>query len=86
VAKPYDARGGIIGCGICPCCLWEPGYDDDAGASGAAKATIHGSIRAYRQAWLAAGHPWRSQFVRPPDDWSGLAQLTAFLEIAGHLG
>jgi hypothetical protein len=36
----YDARGGLIGSGICAACFWEPGFDDDPMASADAGPTI----------------------------------------------
>jgi hypothetical protein len=71
--EAYDERGGLIGITICPCCLWEPGFDDDAPASGEAKPTILGSLRAYRLKWRD-GPVWRGR-DKPPG-WSGSAQLT----------
>jgi hypothetical protein len=42
--------GGCAGTGICACCHFEPGFDDDPGASKDAKPTIMESIRYYRRA------------------------------------
>jgi hypothetical protein len=80
----YDERGGIIGMGICPCCFWEPGFDDDIGASVSAKPTILESLRAYRASW-AVSFSWQGKDCLRPADWDGKAQLKALLELAPHL-
>lgn len=77
----YDERGGVIGTTICPCCLWEPGYDDEPAASAAAKDTILESLRAYRAKWR--GVPaWRGRKREKPSGWNGAAQLAKLFETA----
>jgi hypothetical protein len=75
---PYDAGGGIIGSGICSTCFWEPGFDDDPGASGEALPTIRASLFAYRIRWITEGCVWRSAKSAPPG-WDGAAQLANLL-------
>jgi hypothetical protein len=82
---PYGPQGGIIGRGICHCCLWEPGFDDDPMASSAAAPTILASIRAYRAAWIASGYAWRGQPVDPAIECAGEQRLASLLSLARHL-
>jgi hypothetical protein len=77
----FDARGGVIGSGICPCCLYEPGFDDDPGASAKAKATPLESIKAYRAEWIGEGMRWRSEHALPPGGWDGARQLADLLKL-----
>jgi len=81
---PYDARGGLAGSGICPCCMWEPGFDDAPPASAAAEDTILGSLRAYRAAWRV-GTEWRGKAGGRPQDWDGAGQLAYLFSIAPHV-
>jgi hypothetical protein len=83
---PYDARGGSIGSGICACCLWEPGFDDDAMASAEAKPTIKASLLTYREVWIAADYPWRTAIHAQPEKWDGHAQCEELLRRFPHLG
>jgi hypothetical protein len=84
-AHSFDERGGVIGSGICPCCLFEPGFDDDQGASAKAKATALQSIKHYRAEWIGEGMPWRSGRVPQPAGWGGPGQLANLLKIAPAL-
>jgi hypothetical protein len=81
----FEERGGVIGSAICPCCLYEPGFDDDPMASAKAKATPIESIRAHRADWIADGKPWRSGSVTAPQDWDAPLQLKALLKTAPGL-
>jgi hypothetical protein len=81
----YHAHGGDIGISICPACLWEPGFDDDPHASAKALSTVMGSLHAYRQAWAAAGSPWRATATAAPLGWTPDATLAALFELAPHL-
>jgi hypothetical protein len=81
----FDERGGVIGSGICPCCFYEPGFDDDPMASAKAKSTPIESIKAYRTEWIADGKPWRSPNVSAPESWDASRQLKALLNIAPGL-
>jgi hypothetical protein len=81
---PYRRLGGEIGCGICACCLWEPGFDDHAGASADAKSTIKASLLAYRAEWIAEGCPWRAAMAAPAD-WNGRTQCERLLAAHPHL-
>jgi hypothetical protein len=81
-----DEEGGCIATGICPCCLYEPGFDDQPLASKDAKPTIGESITFYRQEWLDAGLPWRGGDVTTaPDGWSAKKQLSRLFRIAPFL-
>lgn len=80
----YDERGGNAGTGICPCCHWEPGFDDDPAVSRNAKPTILGSLQAYRSGW--SGSPaWSGRPDEIPEGWDGAAQLTHLFEIAPYV-
>ncbi len=81
----YDERGGLVGTGICPCCLWEPGFDDHPGASSKAQTTIIASIREYRRGWLLSGASWQGKLSAKPGGWDGKRQLEHLLAIAPHL-
>lgn len=80
----YDVTGGIIGTTICPCCLWEPGFDDDPLASAQAEPTALASLRNYREHWRQ-----KLTFLGPkklrPAGWNGTGQLDALFALAPHL-
>jgi len=80
----YDRRGGLAGVTICPCCLWEPGFDDDPAASERAGATILESLRRYRSGWGAAA-PWAGRAGEAPKGWDGALQLRRLFEVAPHV-
>jgi hypothetical protein len=83
----FDRNGGVIGTGICPCCLFEPGFDDVMAASGSAEATSSETVLAYRSRWIGEGMKWRGDpQVRPiPEDWSGVGQLERLFTVAPEL-
>jgi hypothetical protein len=81
----FDERGGVIGSGICPCCLFEPGFDDNPGASARAKATPLQSIRHYRAKWIEERMQWRSGHDEKPEEWDGAPQLANLLKLAPQL-
>ena len=80
----WDERGrGVIGTGICPCCLYEPGFDDDPAASADAQPTVLASVRHYRAKWVAMGMPWRGNddyWLTKPEGWDPAAQLQTLFE------
>lgn len=80
----YDERGGLIGTTICACCFWEPGFDDDPGASEQAKGSVLTSLRAYRVNWRD-GPVWQGRDELRPLNWNGAAQLALLFEIAPHV-
>jgi hypothetical protein len=82
---PYDAHGGIIGCGICACCMWEPGFDDHPGASALAQPTILASVRVYRLAWATAGYPWMATAYAAPPGWEPQATLATLFGLSPRL-
>jgi hypothetical protein len=82
---PYDGFRGIIGVGICPCCLWEPGFDDDPAACGGDDKPIMQLLREYREKWVSAGSPWLEPAASRPANWSGEAQLERLLLSAPQL-
>lgn len=80
----YDERGGLAGVTICSCCMWEPGFDDDANASAGAEASILESLRAYRSNWR--GEPqWQGRLAERPAVWDGKRQLARLFEIAPNV-
>jgi hypothetical protein len=81
----FDAHGGVIGTGICYCCLYEPGFDDNQQASASAKATFYESIQAYRAAWVEEKMPWRGQAQNLAKDWNAQLQLAALFKAAPWL-
>ena len=64
-----DGEGSLE---ICPCCLYQPGFDDLLAASG-----LSTSPEEYRRQWLAEGAPWRSDIVPPPPGWDPCEQVKA---------
>lgn len=80
----YEERGGIIATGICPCCLWEPGFDDDPAASGAPDSILE-SLRQHRQGWMARLPAWSGKMTAIPSDWDGRAQLARLFEVAPYV-
>lgn len=80
----YDKSGGIIGLCICPCCLWEPGFDDDQMASAEANQTILESLIAYRQRWVGL-KKWRGKPEIRPIDWHPETQLEQLYNAAPHV-
>ena len=80
----YSERGGEIGTTICPCCLWEPGFDDEPLASAKAKDTILESIIAYRAGWSATKQ-WQGKRRQLPEGFDGEGQLAKLAGIAPHL-
>ena len=80
----YDERGGLAGTGICPCCYWEPGFDDDPDASGG-PATILEALRLRRRGWSSFGPAWAGRPEDIPAGWDGRAQAEHLFEIAPHV-
>ena len=80
----YSERGGEVGTTICPCCMWEPGFDDDPFASAKAKDTILESVIAYRAVWSATKQ-WQGLRYRRPEGFDGESQLAKLAVIAPHL-
>lgn len=80
----YDDRGGLVGTTICPCCKWEPGFDDDPGASARAEGTILASLRRYRSGWGEEAH-WSGREAERPNGWDGAKQLQHLFEVAPHV-
>lgn len=83
-APAYAETGGIIGSAICPCCLWEPGFDDDRSASKHAHDTILDSIRAYRKKWDGAAL-WVGKPENMPKNWNRRLQLNQLFRLAPHV-
>jgi hypothetical protein len=83
--RHFTTHGGLIGSGICFCCHFEPGFDDDPLASAAAKATVPDSIRCYRDDWIKVGQPWRGQISLQPENWNADYQLAALFAQAPFL-
>jgi hypothetical protein len=82
----YREEGGCIDTGICSCCLFEPGYDDNPAAAGEARDSIAASIAVCREKWISAGMPWCGGEVKsPPVGWNPRAQLARLFEAAPFL-
>ena len=82
----YDDKEGLIGTTICPCCSWEPGFDDNPAASAAAQDTILGSLRAYRAAWNGGDTPqWRGRLAERPAQWCPKEQLERLFQTAPNV-
>ncbi|MEL1250493.1 hypothetical protein [Aurantiacibacter gilvus] len=62
--------GPLIGTGICPCCTYEPGFDDVAAASGTPHSEPIDALRAYSKEWFAGGMRWWGNLAPIPGDWS----------------
>jgi|GEM_PF-1547001 len=77
-----DEFGGMIGMAICPCCLWEPGFDDHPLVSAQAKITIFHSVKSYRKRW---NREWLGRKNLCPPDWDPEKQLFALYEIAPYV-
>jgi hypothetical protein len=82
LSQSYDAKGGIIGRGICRCCLWEPGFDDDLKASADAQTTVRLSLLMYREQWHNLGCPWRGNSESRPEFWDPTPQMAALKKVA----
>lgn len=80
----YDENGGMIGTTICPCCLWEPGFDDNQHACASAKDTVIDSLRAHRAKWSALS-AWQGRNIQKPQDWDGRQQLARLFDLAPNL-
>ena len=82
--RSYGNRGGVIATGICPCCQWEPGFDDSPTASGA-PATILEALRQFRRRWPSDGLTWSGQPDQMPSEWDGRAQLDHLFRVAPYV-
>lgn len=81
--QSYIESGGLIATGICPCCSFEPGFNDDPGASVTAEKTVAASILKHRANWVATGMPWRgSGGVEAPEGWEAQVQLVQLAHFA----
>jgi len=80
----YNELGGIIGTTICPCCFWEPGFDDSRSASAHAKQTILETLQAHRDRW-GSKLQWTGQPEIRPDNWNGETQISRLFELAPHV-
>jgi hypothetical protein len=66
---PYDSDG------ICPCCSFHYGFDDDIEAGLDRSKTYI----TWREEWINKSYPWFSTGRRPPHNWNGRNQLERFL-------
>ena len=62
---------------ICPCCLFQPGFDNNAAASGGVTSPAE-----YRADWIAEGSAWKSDLIPPPDSWDPIAQVSRVIASA----
>lgn len=59
---------------ICPCCLFEFGYDDmDQGYT----------FEQWRQKWIDGGMVWGNGKHTPPKDWNPREQVAKVMHITG---
>ncbi len=83
--QSWDTHGrGVIAYGICPCCFYEPGFDDDPAASADAQPTVRASVLHYREKWIARGMPWCGNddyWLTKPADWNPADQLAALQRV-----
>ena len=78
-ADAYFEYGGER-MGICPCCLWEPGFVD---AGSGSPVEVLSLLREYRRDWN-----WAAKWDSPndqPDGWDGRRQLSHLFEVAPHV-
>jgi hypothetical protein len=70
-----------------PLLLFQPGFNDDPGASAGAKETVALSVKAHHDAWISGGMPWRgsNHIVPIPERWNGQALLDHLVEVAPAL-
>ena len=84
LSPAYSESGGLVGTTICPCCLWEPGFDDCQAASSQAKSSILASVLAYRKKW-AGTKQWQGQRNLIPEGFDGSKQVAELLKLARDL-
>lgn len=72
--------GPLIGTGICPCCMYEPGYDDVTAASGVPEDKPLDALRAYSLKWRDDGMLWRGRASLIPEGWDADAQIENWLK------
>ncbi|WP_380783525.1 hypothetical protein [Sphingomonas sp. R86520] len=65
---------------ICPCCMWEPGYDDDDASSA---TDVLNALRGYRKGWHGSAL-WASP-NDPPPNWDGQRQLLHLFKVAPNV-
>ena len=75
----YDERGGVAATGICPCCLWEPGFDDMAAPD---QLSVVECLRRYRAGWSSLGPAWSGPTDKIPVGWNGKVQLERLSQLA----
>lgn len=80
----YDEKQGLIGTTICPCCLFEPGFDDEACLNHHHTSKILSSIRIYRNNWLR-NPKWKGDSKLKPKGWDGKLQVMLLFEIASYV-
>lgn len=78
----FESEGPLIGTGICSCCLYEPGFDDVAAASGCQEREPLAAIKAYSQRWRESGFQWQGKLDRMPNEWNGESQFHELRKIA----
>ena len=64
--QPARDESNIPSFEICPCCCFQPGYDDDS------QGLTYEQARAR---WIAGGMKWWSASQPAPVEWSGSRQL-----------
>ncbi len=83
----FGEQGTYIATGICPCCCYEPGFDDNPLASAQALPTVEASIRDYRSKWMRGGMQWQRDPTRHPRPagWNAQDCLRRLFELAPFL-
>lgn len=69
IHQPSYTEDGIPSFEICPCCGFQPGFDDLSEGV---------SAEQYRKQWIEGGKQWWSTLVPPPESWDPDVQLRIF--------
>jgi hypothetical protein len=77
--KSFDENGPLIGSGICPCCMYEPGFDDIAGASAVGFDSPLLALQAYSKEWRQHGMVWRGMGDWMPHGWNPETQMADWI-------
>ena len=70
---PWGQSGESASHEMCPCCLIEFGYHDDALLDD--PRDREKAWDEWRKQWIAEGMKWRSKVKKPPENWNPVSQL-----------